>query len=57
MSATVMKITTEAQYEAAVAKIEELWESPEGTPESEAKQQLLDLVHEYEDSFEGAPLN
>lgn len=48
MSASVQKIENEEQYEAAVAKIEELWESPEGTPERVALTTLIDLVHEYE---------
>lgn len=55
MSAEVMKITSEEQYEAAVAKIEELWEAPEGTPEFQALQNLMDLVHEYENYYADVP--
>ena len=57
MSAEVQKITNEEQYEAAVAKIEELWESPEGTPEHQALLSLMDLVHEYEDYHSAEVLN
>lgn len=49
MSAEVLEITNEEQYEAAVDKINDLWESKEGTPEYEALQFLLHQVHEYED--------
>lgn len=55
MSAEVLKITSEQQYEAAVAKIEELWEAPEGTPEFQALQHLIDLVHEYENYYADSP--
>lgn len=55
MSTQVQKITSEEQYEAAVAKIEELWESPEGTPEHQALLSLLDLVHEYENWYADSP--
>lgn len=48
MSAEVLKITTEEQYEKAVEKIEALWESKEGTPEFEALMHLIDAVHDYE---------
>ena len=49
MSAEVMKITTEEQYEKAVEKIEALWDSPPGTPEHAALEQLVALVHDYEE--------
>jgi antitoxin component HigA of HigAB toxin-antitoxin module len=48
MSAEVMKITTEEQYEKAVEKIETLWDAPPGTPEFLALEQLVALIYEYE---------
>lgn len=43
------KIVTEEEYEKAVEKIEALWDSPDGTPERQALEALLEMVHEYED--------
>lgn len=45
----VPKIASEEEYEKAVEKIEALWDSPVGTPEHEALNALIELVHEYED--------
>ena len=55
MSTEVLKITSEEQYELAIAKIEELWDTPKGTPEFQVLQTLIDLVHEYENYFAETP--
>lgn len=42
------KIRTEKQYNLALKKIEELWESKEGTNEYKLYEKLCELVYEYE---------
>lgn len=48
--AEVLKIKSEAEYEKAVEALERLWDAKEGTPEHQAKEVLVELVHEYEES-------
>ena len=45
----VRPIRTEADYEAALARVAELMDAPEGTPEVEELDVLADLVEVYED--------
>ena len=47
--ANVEPIHTEEDYEAALARIYELFHSAPGTPESDELESLVDLVEEYED--------
>ena len=44
-----MPIRTEADYEAALARVAELMDAREGTPEGEELDVLVDLVEVYED--------
>ncbi len=46
---SVKPIRTEADYEAALARVAELMDAPEGTPEVEELDVLADLVEVYED--------
>ena len=46
---TVRPIRTEADYEAALARVAELMDAREGTPEGEELDVLADLVEVYED--------
>lgn len=41
-------IQDEVEYEAAIQRIEALWEAPEGSPEHGELQKLVEAVHEYE---------
>ncbi len=41
-------IRTEADYEAALARIEQLWDAPLGSPEGDELDILVDLVELYE---------
>ena len=45
----VRPIRTEADYEAALARVAELMDAREGTPEGEELDVLVDLVEVYED--------
>ena len=42
------EIMTEEDYEAALARIEELWTAEMGSPEGEKLLELVGLVEEYE---------
>lgn len=43
-------IQDEVEYEAAIQRIEALWEAPEGSPEHDELTKLVDAVHEYENA-------
>lgn len=45
---SVYPVRTEADYDAAIEEIEELWGSAEGTPERDRLDILVDLVETYE---------
>ena len=45
----VTPIRTEADHEAALKRIDELMDAPEGSPEEDELDVLADLVHCYED--------
>jgi HTH-type transcriptional regulator/antitoxin HigA len=45
----VKLIKTQADYQAVLKRIRELWESPEGSPEAEEKEILSLLVKKYEE--------
>ena len=47
--ANVRFIRTEEDYEAALARIHEIFHAAPGTPESDELESLVDLVEEYED--------
>ena len=44
-------IRTEADYEAALARVMELMDASKGTPEGEELDVLVDLVETYEDKY------
>ena len=46
---SVTPIRTKADHEAALKRIEELMDAPEGSPEDDELDVLADLVHCYED--------
>jgi HTH-type transcriptional regulator / antitoxin HigA len=46
---TVRPIKTETDYDGAVKRIEQIWGSPEGTPEGDELDVLIDLVAAYDD--------
>ena len=50
--AKVKSIRTEADYQAALGRIEQLWDAPDGTPEGDELDALVDLVERYEDKHE-----
>ena len=50
--AKVKGIRTEADYQAALGRIEQIWDAPDGTPESDELDALVDLVERYEDKHE-----
>jgi antitoxin component HigA of HigAB toxin-antitoxin module len=45
-------IQNEEEYELVIAKIEELWDSADGTPEAEQRDFLMEFVSEYESRYE-----
>ena len=45
----IEKIETEAEHKAALARIELLFDAPEGSPEYAELIRLADLVNDYED--------
>jgi HTH-type transcriptional regulator / antitoxin HigA len=45
----VKLIKTQADYQAVLKRIRELWESPEGSPEAEEEKILSLLVKKYEE--------
>lgn len=47
--ADVSPIHTEAEYDAALARIDELIDAPEGSPEYEELNAVADVVEQYED--------
>lgn len=47
--ANVESIRTEEEYDAALARIYELFHAAPGTPESDELESLVDLVEQYED--------
>lgn len=49
MNADIKPIRSEADYEAALAEIDRLWEAAEGTPESDRLDVLATLVEAFED--------
>ena len=51
----IRPIKTEADYEAALAEIEELFESEPGTPEGDRLEVLTTLVEAYEDAHYSIP--
>jgi antitoxin component HigA of HigAB toxin-antitoxin module len=42
------RIETEEEYELAIERIEELWDSADGTPEAQIRDVLVSFVEEYE---------
>jgi HTH-type transcriptional regulator/antitoxin HigA len=42
------KIETESEYDAALARAEELWNAELGTPEGEELDRLIAIIEEYE---------
>lgn len=46
---TVAPLRTEAEYDAALARIDELFDAPEGSPEYEELNAVADMVERYED--------
>jgi HTH-type transcriptional regulator/antitoxin HigA len=51
----IRPIKTEADYEAALAEIEALWEAEPGTPEGDRLEVLTTLVEAYEDAHYSIP--
>jgi HTH-type transcriptional regulator/antitoxin HigA len=51
----IKPIKTEADYEAALAEIEELFEAESGTPEGDRLEILTTLVEAYEDAHYSIP--
>ena len=51
----IRPIKTEADYEAALAEIEELFEAEPGTPEGDRLEVLTTLVEAYEDAHYSIP--
>lgn len=51
----IRPIKTEADYEAALAEIEELFEAEPGTPEGDRLEVLTTLVEAYEDVHYSIP--
>ena len=49
MSLKLKSIRTEEEYEAALARIDEIFHAEEGTAEGEELDELVDLVESYED--------
>ena len=47
--ANIEPIRTEEEYDAALARIYELFHAAPGTPESDELESLVDLVEQYED--------
>jgi HTH-type transcriptional regulator/antitoxin HigA len=52
----VKPIKTEADYEAALKEIEQLFDAEPGTPEADCLDVLTTLVEAYEDQHYGLPL-
>jgi HTH-type transcriptional regulator / antitoxin HigA len=50
-------ISTQAEYEAALARIDALMGATPGSPEEDELARLADLVDEYEKTQSPAPLN
>lgn len=48
-SMDIKPIRTEAEYEAALAEVERIWDAEPGTPESDIYEGLFTLVEAYED--------
>jgi HTH-type transcriptional regulator/antitoxin HigA len=46
---TAITIRTEAEYEAALSELIDLWGAEDGTPEGARLDQLFDAVEAYED--------
>jgi len=42
------KIETEAEYDTALKRVEEIWNAEPGTPEGEELDKLVDMIEEYE---------
>lgn len=42
------KIETEAEYDTALKRAEEIWSAELGTPEGEELDKLVDMIEEYE---------
>lgn len=42
------KIETEAEYDTALKRVEEIWNAEQGTPEGEELDKLVDTIEEYE---------
>lgn len=42
------KIETEADYDTALKRVEEIWNAEAGTPEGEELDKLVDMIEEYE---------
>lgn len=51
----IKPIKTEADYEAALKEIEQLWESSYGSPEGDKLDVLITLVEEYEEKHYPIP--
>ena len=51
----IKPITTEADYEAALKEIEQLWESNYGSPEGDKLDGLITLVEAYEEKHYPIP--
>ena len=45
-------IRTESEYEAALARIEQIWEAADDSPESDELESLVYIVERYEDQHE-----
>jgi len=43
-----LKIKSEAEYEAAVAAVESLWDAKEGTRDHQLLTALTSMIHDYE---------
>lgn len=48
MSASVPPIESEAQFDAALARLRALWLSPLGTPEGDEFEALMDAIEAYD---------
>ena len=48
----VKAIRTEEDYQAALKRIEQIWDAPAGSPEDAELDMLVDLVERYEDEHE-----
>ena len=52
---TIKPIRTEEDYDAALARLHEIFQAEEGTPEGIERDALADLIEAYEDEYYPMP--